>query len=142
MKRKRINILFVATLFFLRLGSADSSAYAQNESQVPLHDELPRADQCSVMTIHIRELALSLKEVMKEKSLLEPPVRPVLENNGDYGQRLHDYEQRMELLQERASSLRKQIDTKEQALIDCLQNNASPQDQKDPQTLQKNGKIE
>jgi len=142
MKSKRIKILLLAFLFFLRLGYANFSVYAKSESQIYLHDELPGADQCSVMTIHIREMALSLKETVKERSSLDSPVQSALENHEDYLQRLHEYEQSMELLQERASSLRKQMDAKEETLVDCLQNNITPLDQKKLQTTKKNREVE
>jgi len=131
-------IILIGTLLFFTFGYAGSSVFAQDDSQSPIH-ELPRADRCSIIIMDIRELASSLKEVVKEISLLEAPVHSPSENNEYYEKQVHQYEQEMDELEEKASSLRKQIDTQEQLLDSCLQHDTAPSGQSD---LENNSKEE
>lgn len=118
-------IISIATLSFLTLGYPDSSVYAQNDSQSPIH-ELPRADQCSVITMHIRQLVSSLKKVVKEISLLESPLESAAGDKEHAKQQSNENEQRLELLHESASSLQKQIDMQEQQLENCVHRTITP----------------
>lgn len=130
MKSKRIKPLLLFPIFFLTFWYAGSSVYAENESQSPIH-ELPKANQCDVIIINIRELSFARKEVLKEISSLENPAGSALENNEYSQQQINEYEQRMKLLQERVSSLQKQIDSKEQQLQVCLQHTGASARKKD-----------
>jgi hypothetical protein len=96
------------------------SVFAQNESESPIH-ELPRADQCDVITISIREVAFSRKQVLKELLSLEESAGLASKNGAYNEQQINEYQERVKLLQERVSSFQKQIDTKEQQLENCLQ---------------------
>jgi hypothetical protein len=96
------------------------SVFAQNESESPIH-ELPRADQCDVITISIREVAFSRKQVLKELFSLEESAGLASKNGAYNEQQINEYHERVKLLQERVSSFQKQIDTKEQQLENCLQ---------------------
>ena len=130
MKSKRIKPLLLFPIFFLTFWYAGSSVYAEYESQSPIH-ELPKANQCDVIIINIRELSFARKEVLKEISSLENPAGSALENNEYSQQQINEYEQRMKLLQERVSSLQKQIDSKEQQLQVCLQHTGASARKKD-----------
>ena len=99
MKSKCIKPLLLFPIFFLTFWYAGSSVYAENESQSPIH-ELPKANQCDVIIINIRELSFARKEVLKEISSLENPAGSALENNEYSQQQINEYEQRMKLLQE------------------------------------------
>ena len=111
--------VFIFT-FILLFSGVDSSACAATGNGNPMQ-ELPRVDQCSVITITIRQMAFELKKNAKEASLLEPPVPGQSEKTAESEQRMHEYEQKLKLLQERASSLREQIDMKEKQLESCMQ---------------------
>ena len=117
-------ILLIGTLFLLTFGYEGSSVNAMDDSQSAIH-ELPKADQCSLITMDIRRLAYSLKKIFKEISLLESPVHSPSQNNKNYEQQINQYEQNMNALQEKASSLRKQINLQEQQLESCLQHNTA-----------------
>ncbi len=117
-----IRVLFFFLLFAIRIDHVGSPVYAQNESQERLHDELPRTDQCSIMTMNIRRLVFELKESVKEKSRLEHSPKASPENIAHDGQQLNEHEQRLKMLQEKISSLRALISMKEQQLESCLQN--------------------
>ena len=130
MKSKRIKPLLLFPIFFLTFWYAGSSVYAENESQSPIH-ELPKANQCDVIIINIRELSFARKGVLKEISSPENPAGSALENNEYSQQQINEYEQRMKLLQERVSSLQKQIDSKEQQLQVCLQHTGASARKKD-----------
>jgi len=120
MKSIPIKFLLFTLLLLPQLGHATSTEYAQKGNTSATH-ELPRADQCSVITIHIRESALALKEVVKEISSLESTISAVAERNKSNEQLLSDNEQQLELMQVKASALREQIDLQEQQLEICLQ---------------------
>jgi hypothetical protein len=116
-----IRVLFFVLLFVFRIYYVGSPVYAQNESQERLHDELPRADQCSIITMNIRQLMFELKESVKEKSRFEHSPKVSQENIAHDGQQLNEYEQSFKMLQEKISSLRTLISKKEQQLESCLQ---------------------
>ena len=96
-----IRVLFSVLLFVLRIDYVGSPVYAQNESHERLHDELPRTDRCSIITMNIRQLAFELKESVKEKSRLKQSPEASPENIAHEGQQLNEYEQRLKMLQEK-----------------------------------------
>jgi len=120
MKSLPKKIILIGALLLFPFGYTGPSVMAQDDSRSAIH-ELPRADQCSIITMNIRELAFSLKEVVKEISLIESPVHSPSGNNEYYEQQINQYEQNMTALQVEASSLRKQINIQEQQLEGCLQ---------------------
>ena len=120
MKKLLIPTLLLVTIFFFRLEYIDSSVDTQGVTEISLH-ELEGADQCSVITMNIRQLISSLNEVNKEVSSLGTPVRPASENNELYKQQMNEYEQKMKVLKEAVINIQKQIDMKEQQLELCLQ---------------------
>jgi len=122
MEKFLIRVLFFVLLFAIRIDYVGSPVYAQNESQEHLHDELPRTDQCSIITMNIRRLVFELKESVKEKSRLEHSPKASSENIAHDRQQLNEHGQRLKMLQEKISSLRTLISKKEQQLESCLQN--------------------
>ena len=112
--------------FLLGIGCTDIPAHAKNNNDSPIH-ELPRADRCSVIMLHIRELAFSLQQIVKEISRLEKPVRSTSESSEEHNLQMDQYGELQEL-REKESFLRTQIDLKEEQLQDCL-NHASPPNQ-------------
>lgn len=120
MKNLPEKIILIGAIFLFTFGYAGSSAYAQDDSESPIH-ELPKADRCSIIIMDIRESASSLKDVVKEISLLESQAHSPSANNEQYEQETNQNEHNIKALQERASSLRKQIDKQEQLLETCLQ---------------------
>jgi len=125
MKNTRCGILTVFFLVTLGIGLVVCRADAVEDSDSSIH-EMPRPDQCSVVTIHIRDLTSSLNQVVKEVSSMEEPVREASESNGDYDQRLAEYRGRVKSLQEQESGLRKEIDEKERRLEECLNSESAP----------------
>jgi chromosome segregation ATPase len=141
MKSIPMKALLLFLFFVLTFGYPSSAVYAQNESESSIH-ELPRAYQCDVITINIRELAFSRKQVLKEISSLEKPAGQASESSEYYEQQMNQYRERMEALQERVFSLQEQIDTNEQQLENCLQySSISPRANKS-ETAQKKRETE
>lgn len=120
MKSRDSIILIVILLLLPNPGFAGSTAELPEESESPIH-ELPRADQCSIITIEIRELSYSLKKVHKEAAHITAASQ-----NGDNEQFLRNYADTLNLLQAREESLREQIDLREQKLKNCLHQTAMP----------------
>ena len=127
MKTALAVILALMVSLFSRFPHADA-AYAENESDSPIH-EMSRADRCSVITMTIRELAASLKDADKEISVLDSPGTTTTESERYSEQQTKEQGERLEFLQKKASSLRKQIALKEQQLDNCLQETLTPQTQ-------------
>jgi hypothetical protein len=134
MKSSLVKTLLLFSLFFLTFDYARSSVYAKNENESSIH-ELPRADQCDIITITIRELAFSRKQLVKKILSLEKPAGSASENNEDYGQQMNEYQEMMKSLQE-------QIDTKEQQLENCLQQKIISPKAKESETAQKKRESE
>ena len=110
MKSLSKKIILVATFLLFTFGYAGFSAYADGDSESPIH-ELPRADRCSIIIMDIRKLASSLKDVEKDISLLESQAYSPSQNNEHYEQEINQDDHNIQqALQEKASSLRKQID--------------------------------
>ena len=120
MKKLLIAALLLVAIFFVRCAYIDSSVDTQGATESSLH-ELEGADQCSVITMNIRQLVSSLNETKREMSSLGAPVRSASENNELYEQQMNEYEQKMKVLKEMTVNIQKQIDTKEQQLELCLQ---------------------
>ena len=106
MKKLLIPTLLLVTIFFFRLEYIDSSVDTQGVTEISLH-ELEGADQCSVITMNIRQLISSLNEVKKEMSSLGTPVRPASENNELSEQQMNEYEQKMKVLKETVINIAK-----------------------------------
>ena len=116
-----IKMLLLVPLLSISFGYVNTSAKAQNHGERPLHDEVPKTDQCSLITIQIRQLAFELKKDVKEMSLLEQSLHASPGNNA-YGEQQNEYEQRLKMLEGEMTSLREQINMKEQQLEACFQN--------------------
>lgn len=127
MKTLLIKIFLLLFFFLPKSGYADSSVYSHEESESSIH-ELPKADQCSVITMNIRQQAFSLKKVVKEISSLEASVHSSSENSDPSEQHVNEYEQNLDALKNKASNLRKQIDMQEQQLEYCYQHDKNPTD--------------
>jgi peptidoglycan hydrolase CwlO-like protein len=123
-------ILLIGSFLLFVLGYAGTSAYAKEDSESPIH-ELPRADRCSIIMMNIRKLASSLKDVEKKISPLESQARPPSVNNEHYEKKTDQDEHDIKALQEKASSLRKQIDKQEQLLESCFQHETAHSGQND-----------
>lgn len=119
------HILVIVFCFLLSIGCAGLPASAQDHSESSIH-ELPEADRCSVIILHIRDLAFSLKQAGREIRLLEQPARQAFGNSEEYNRQMEQYDQLLEELRQKESSLRSQIDLKEQQLQDCLEPPSPP----------------
>ena len=140
MKSLSKKIILVATFLLFTFGYAGFSAYADGDSESPIH-ELPRADRCSIIIMDIRKLASSLKDIEKDISLLESQAYSPSENNEHYEQEINQDDHNIQALQEKASFLRKQIDRQEQLLESCFQHDTAHSGRNDLEKNQKKGEI-
>lgn len=124
-------ILAIISLAAACSACAGYQAFAQQNGSDSAVHEMPQADQCSLIILHIRELASSVKQVNREISQLVRPVRSASESDEVYGHRMYAYERQLDVLQEQEYSLRRQIDLKERQLESCLHHDSLPE-QKEP----------
>jgi hypothetical protein len=124
-KNSPLRILVLASLFLLCSGWAGSGAYAQKQSESAIH-EMPEADRCSVVIMHIRELAASLQQVAREISLLKQTARSAFKSNSREEPQMNQHDQKFAALKEKESSLRQQMYMREQQLKNCLRQDSPP----------------
>jgi hypothetical protein len=116
---KKLSAWILLLVFTFGYGNFLAFAHDEEESDSAIH-EMPASDNCSLIIMQIRQLVYSLKQYDQEISSLQPPGDSTVKNNENKEQQ-QEYEQQLKLLQEKASSLRNQIDMKEQQLESCNQ---------------------
>lgn len=120
-KSKSLIVCVFIVLLLPKAGFPGSSgAETQKESESPIH-EIQRADQCSIITMKIRELSYSLKMAHKELAHFTAESK-----NTDTEQLVQQYAEELNLLEAKEKSLRAQIDLHEQLLQNCIHQTAMP----------------
>lgn len=125
MKTKDINIFMIILLLLPKPGYAGSTAEPHKQSESPIH-ELPKADQCSVITMQIRGLSYELKQVRKEISRLGAEINTAEADNTNDEQPVQENDQKLHALHTREKALREQLDLQERQLENCIFQTAMP----------------
>ena len=123
-KHDPLKIVLLLILLLCQGAQAYPAAHEQNTNENPLR-ELPAANRCSVITMHIRELASERKEIAGEISSREVQLQATGNKGSATGQEDENSRRLKELLEKRAT-LQDMIDRQENRLDDCLQGKLVP----------------